>query len=305
MQAFGQKNGPLGPTRAAGLSGPVRVVICSRSPSWFLLRGRTCSHDCVHPRREADYSRGIPAHRALSAVAGFRPAVGASARGLARALGGARPRTSSPSRSSTRVAARRSSASTSSSASSQRLCQASRLASILRRALGGQARDHHPPVGLRARALDVAALGEVVEHLRDRRRREPRRGRELAGRQLAALVQLDQQLELGVAELGAAEVRVAPAQAAEAAEHAAEGLAELGQLAPASRSAPRRPLRAGRLVPVAGSSRRSLNARAARRPTSALGRRPRRSAPAARGFSARSSTTQGISDSTAIPSDHQ
>ena len=76
----------------------------------------------------------------------------------------------------------------------------------------------------------MPARGEVVEHLRDRRRRQARRRRELARGQLAALVQLDQQLELRVAELGAAEVGVAAAQAAERAEHAPEGQAELGQL---------------------------------------------------------------------------
>ena len=70
----------------------------------------------------------------------------------------------------------------------------------------------------------------MVEHLRDRPRRQARGERELAGGQLAALVELEQQLELGVAELGSAEVGVASAQAAEGAEDVAEGQAERGQL---------------------------------------------------------------------------
>ncbi len=128
------------------------------------------------------------------------------------------------------MAACSSSASRPASACSQRLRQAARLASILRATLLGQARDDDAPVARRAHPLDVPALGEVVEHLGDGSGRHPRRARELAGRQLAALVQLDQQLELCVAELAAAEMRVAPAQAAEAAKHAPKGRAELEHL---------------------------------------------------------------------------
>src|SRR5437764_320715 len=75
----------------------------------------------------------------------------------------------------------------------------------------------------RAVALDVAGLGQRVEHLRHRARRQARRDGELPGRQLAALVELDQQLVLGVAELRPAEVSVAAAHAVQRAIHAAEG----------------------------------------------------------------------------------
>ena len=50
----------------------------------------------------------------------------------------------------------------------------------------------------------------MVEHLRDRSWCETGGDRQLPGGQLAALVELDQQLELGMAELGAAKVRIAP-----------------------------------------------------------------------------------------------
>ncbi len=76
-------------------------------------------------------------------------------------------------------------------------------------ALRGQAGDDHATIGLRARPLDVTAVGEVLEHLRDRRGRQPCRARELSGRELAALVQLDQQLELGMADLRAPKMGVA------------------------------------------------------------------------------------------------
>src|ERR1700691_2258057 len=64
------------------------------------------------------------------------------------------------------------------------------LAPPLRR----ESRDHNPPVGLRASPFDVAGVGEMVEHLGDRSRRHARRNRQLPSRQLAALVELDQQL---------------------------------------------------------------------------------------------------------------
>jgi hypothetical protein len=70
----------------------------------------------------------------------------------------------------------------------------------------------------------------VVEHLRDRPRCQARGERELAGGQLAALVELQQQLELGVAELGGAEVGVAATEPAEGAKDVTEGQSEGGQL---------------------------------------------------------------------------
>jgi hypothetical protein len=70
----------------------------------------------------------------------------------------------------------------------------------------------------------------MVEHLGDGAGRELGRRCQLAGGQLTALEQLEQELELGVAELGAAEMRVAAAQAAERPKEPAEGQAELGQL---------------------------------------------------------------------------
>ncbi len=68
-------------------------------------------------------------------------------------------------------------------------------------ALWGQARDDHTAVGLRADPFDVAGLGQVVEHRRHGRRAEPGRGGQVSRRELAALVELDQQLELSVTEL--------------------------------------------------------------------------------------------------------
>ena len=126
-------------------------------------------------------------------------------------------------------AARSSSVSTPASAASQRLCQSLRLAATRRRPWGVAAR--RPRAGRSpSGAFDVAGLGQVVEHLRDRPRRQARGERELAGGQLAALVELEQQLELGVAELGGAEVGVASAQAAEGAKDVTEGQAQRGQL---------------------------------------------------------------------------
>ena len=57
----------------------------------------------------------------------------------------------------------------------------------------------------------MTGLGQMIEHLRDRPRRHAGGQRQFPGRQLTALVELDQQLELGVAELRSAQVRVAPA----------------------------------------------------------------------------------------------
>src|SRR6185312_9336957 len=56
------KNGPLGPTRAAGLVGPVRVVICSRSPSSITVHERIARKRSPRPWRLGDYSRGIRAN---------------------------------------------------------------------------------------------------------------------------------------------------------------------------------------------------------------------------------------------------
>ncbi len=91
------------------------------------------------------------------------------------------------------------------SASSQRLFQASRLASIFSAPWRRQPRDDHAAVRLRANALDVAGVGEMVEHLRDRARVS---GAAAAASSPAASSprssQLEQQLELRVAQLGAA-----------------------------------------------------------------------------------------------------
>ena len=219
---------------------------------------------------------------------------------LAAVGGGAFPR---PSRRAARArvwprAAPRSS--TPASACSQRRCHASRLASILRRPCGVRRETTtRRSVSERTRST-WPLLSEVIEHLRDRRRRQPRRRRELPRGQLAALVELDQQLELGVAELCGAEMRVAPAQSVEAAEDATKR--QRPARSARSRARPARQLldgvlggRAHRLVPLryAPSGSTAASALAAAR----LSR--------ARGFSARSSTMHGISPSAAVPNDHQ
>ena len=142
----------------------------------------------------------------------------------------------------------------------------------------------------------MALLGEMIEHLRDRRRRQPRRGSELAGGQRSALEQLDQQLELRVAELGAAEMRVAPAQAVEAAKHATECQAQLCQLFLARVGGLDLGLD-GRGVLISRPYTPNGSAVASALAAAGLSR--------ARGSSERSSTTQGTSPIAAIPKDHQ
>ncbi len=296
---FGQKNGPLGPTHAAGLpwTGPRRYLL---EVSIFVccIRGQTCSHACVHPRHKSDYSRGILAIErftaGVSTAARRAPPASGSPRSALRRR--ARPRTSSPSSSSTRVAARRSSASTSSSARSQRSCQASRLASILRR-----------PWAVSRETTTRRSISERTRSTWPRSARWSSIWVTVAGVSRAAAASSPaessprssssiKQLELGVAQLRAVEVRVAPAQAAEAAKHAAERVAELGQLTPGARVA------AWRGGVAVAAIRLLLRAE---RLDGGLGVGRGAAAAAARGFSARSSTTQGISASAAIPSDHQ
>src|ERR1019366_647826 len=108
----------------------------------------------------------------------------------------------------------------------------------------------------------------------------PCRPGEIPGRQLAALVQLDQQLELRVAEVLVREVGVASAQPAEAAEAPPEGHPELFGLG----------LAEARHAPSGSIAASALAAARSRR---------------ARGFSARSSTRHGTSESRQMPSDHQ
>src|SRR5664279_998234 len=56
---FGQKNGPLGPTRAAGLvwTGSRRYLLEVSIVSTD--SAGACSYDGVHPRGASDYSRGF------------------------------------------------------------------------------------------------------------------------------------------------------------------------------------------------------------------------------------------------------
>ena len=98
----------------------------------------------------------------------------------------------------------------------------------------GEPAEDDAPVLLGVLALDVPPGDEVVEHAGDRRRRHLRGLGELADRQLAALEQLDEELELRVADLLAAEARLAPAQPTQAREESAA----------APCRAPRAPLRA-------------------------------------------------------------
>jgi len=94
----------------------------------------------------------------------------------------------------------------------------------------GEMGDDDAPVGLLASTLDVAARGEVIKHLRDGRRGELRSGGELASGERAALVELQQQLELRVAEFGPGEMRIASTQPTEAAKQRAKGETELIEL---------------------------------------------------------------------------
>ena len=126
---------------------------------------------------------------------------------------------------------------------------------------------------------------------------------ELPGGQRAALVELDQQLELGVAQLRAAQVGIASAQTIEAAKHPAECHTQLAQLG--------RPLpaRCGRVLWVSdvliGLCRRSGQLTQAPSGSIAASAFAAPLVSFARGFSARSSTRQGISPSAAVANDHQ
>jgi hypothetical protein len=67
----------------------------------------------------------------------------------------------------------------------------------------------------------------VVEHLRGRRGRQLSRLSQLSRRQLTALIQLDQELELGVGDIAASEMRVASTHAIQRTKDTTEGNTEL------------------------------------------------------------------------------
>ena len=186
-----------------------------------------------------DYSRGFPRRLAGCALTA-REAVSRVPRRPARQASqvgaGGSSRASRARRSSTVAAARRSAAVTPRRACVPAALPSRALGLDLAPALGRQPRDDHAPVGLRADPLDVPALGEVVEHLGDRRRCQQGCCGELARRQPAALLELDQKLELGVAELRASEVGVAAAQPVECAKDAAEGQPPSSAIARSSRA---------------------------------------------------------------------
>src|SRR5437870_1379677 len=92
-----------------------------------------------------------------------------------------------------------------------------------------EATDHYTPVAVGAGALDVPTGREVGEHLSDAGGCELRGVGELSGGERAAVIQLDQQLELRMAHLPRREVGVTPAQTAQVPEHSFEGLAQIGQ----------------------------------------------------------------------------
>ncbi len=195
----GKKMGPSGPRALLVCAGPVRVVICSRSPSSIsVLRGGPLARHAPRPRRAADYSRGILGglRRRWRRVDGPRaldPAAGA--------------------RGSSKTAPRRSS-------------------TVWRRAARGSRRRRAPPPSARARAARLAstcALPCGVSRETTTRRSLSERARStwpesasassiwvtVAGVSRAASAsspaessprscELDQQLELGVADLGAA-----------------------------------------------------------------------------------------------------
>ena len=229
MQAFsGKKMGPSGPRTLMVCPGPFRVVICSRSPSWFAATRVNPAHTSVSTRDTGptiaeQFWASTPSAKGFSG--GFRARLGPS-----QASSGEASSNMSPSSASTCVAARRSSAATPCKGLIPAALPGLALGLDLARALAGQPRDDHAAVGIGANPFDVTARGQVIEHLGDRRGGQPRGAREISRRELAALVELDQQLELGVAQLRAGQVGVAPAQAAEAAEHPAKLKAELGQL---------------------------------------------------------------------------
>lgn len=78
--------------------------------------------------------------------------------------------------------------------------------------LRGQLGHDDTPIGLGASALDVTGGRQVLKHLGDRRWRELGSEGKLTGRERALLAELDQEFHLGVADLRAEQVCVAPAQ---------------------------------------------------------------------------------------------
>ena len=191
--------------KKVGPSGPRAQLVClDRSASLSArglhlglpTRGRHTTRLLAARDAKLDYSRGNPAAKRF-----LRRLLRGVSRRVRRQPSAGGSSTIAPSRCSTLVAARSSSSPRPSSACSQRSFQAARLASILSLALLGQTRYDHPAVGLGAHALHVPAVGQVIEHLRHRSRTQPRGGCQLARGQLAALVQLDQQFELGMAQL--------------------------------------------------------------------------------------------------------
>ena len=249
---MGKKNGPLGPTRAAGRvwTGSRRYLL---EVSILVRAPRTArSHDELRPPRrdEPTIAEEFGQSRASAGVLG--PVVRRASRSAASRPSRGRPRTSHR---GARARAWRPAAprpSTPSSAASQRLLPGLALGLDLapRPAASAARRPRacRSPSAPARRARTPARWSSICVTVAGR---EPGRARELAGRQLAALVELDQQLELGVAQLRAAEVRVAPAQAVEAAEHAAEGLRRARSARGGARSLTGFGLRPARLSPVA------------------------------------------------------
>src|ERR1035441_7640158 len=224
----GQKNRPLGPTRAAGLvwTGPRRYLL-EVSIFGCDSAGEACSYAASTRDAVPTIAEGI------SILSGLRG-------GFAGLFEGPRGR---------RRAARNGGLLDHRAEALDHSCGRAQLlvvevqegllpAALMGRALGRdlapalgrEPGDHHAPIAQRAHALDVAALREMVEHLGDAARREPGCTGQLSGRQIAAVLQLDQQLVLSVAELAGAEMGVAPAQPADAAKQLPEDLAQLTQL---------------------------------------------------------------------------
>ena len=257
---------------------------------------------CAAPTRDAlpTIAERFRASRA-ALHAGARGGWSIAAAGVLAVASAGASSTIAPRRSSTRVAARSSSASTP-------------VERLLPAALPGLA------LGLdlaRALAVSGARRPRADRSASGRARRGPAarwssiwvtvagvsraaRG-ELAGGQLAALGELDQQFELRVAELLAPRCVSRPRRRLRLAKHAAKGRAERGQLALRCAVAPTRSARCGRCQRDA-AHRRLATRRAARRP-------PRRWPPrgsAARAGSPRAAARRtGSAPSAAVPNDHQ
>ena len=177
----GEKNGPLGPTRAAGL--------CWTGPRRYLLEVSILITDSRGYRAGAAVP---PATRSATIAEGFAilgrlPARGrrlhGALRGSPAALRGGSCSNISPRRSSTLVAAR-----SSRGADALQRPLPARLPGLalgldLARAQRCQPRDDDPPVALRARPLDVAPTRRGASSIWVTvARRQPRRGRQLPGR---------------------------------------------------------------------------------------------------------------------------